>query len=213
MKPARLLRPVAALALLAATACSSLLSVQRTPFTVYSPHYTAPAAPPAAARVDWQLAIETPSASDTLDTPRIAVAPSPGVLEVFPAARWRDPAPAMLRGLIVQAFDDSQRIIGVGSASSGLRADYALGIELHDFQLELAGGSAHAAVRFQARLLDYATSRVLATQNFSEEAPAAGNDAASAFAAFQTALDAVIPKLVDWTLHEGSAARTKTASR
>ncbi|MEO7432030.1 MAG: ABC-type transport auxiliary lipoprotein family protein [Dokdonella sp.] len=210
MKRTRFLVPV--LVTLLTTACSSLLNVQRTPFTVYAPQVaplTASTEPP----VDWQLVIETPLASDTLDSARIAVMPTPGVLEVFPAARWRDSAPAMLRGLIVLGFETSHRIVGVGSSASGLRGDYSLAIELHDFQLEIRDGSAHAAVRLQARLLDYTTNRVLATRAFAQEAPAAGTDAASAFVAFQASLNALIPELVDWTLHEGSMARSRSAPR
>jgi cholesterol transport system auxiliary component len=194
--------------------CSSLLNVQRTPYTIYSPRYTAPAPAANAARVAWQLVVETPTASDTLDTSRMLAAPTPGVLEVFPGARWRDPAPALLRSLIVEGFEQSGRIVGVGNAASGLRADYSLAIELRDFQLDIRDGVPHATVRFQARLLDFTSSRVLATQAFSEDASAAGTDAASAFAAFQTSLNAVIPQLVEWTLREGSQAREKpSASR
>lgn len=202
----RLLAPFALSSLLLA-GCSSLL-VQRTPFTTYSPRYTAAA--PAGPHVAWQLAVETPLASDTLDTSRILVMPMPGVIEVFPGARWRDPAPALLRSLVVQGFQDSGRIVGAGSAASGLRADFALAIGLHDFQLEMHSSGAQAAIRFQAQLLDYTSSRVLASRAFVAEAPAAGNDAASAFAAFETALNRVVPELVGWTLSEGQAAYAKT---
>lgn len=197
------------LLLLPLAGCSSLLNVQRQPFTIYSPQLAAPATSNAGARVDWQLAIETPLASDALDTTRIVVMPSPGVIEVFPGARWRDTAPAMLRSLIVQGFEDSGRIVGVGSTASGLHADYALGIDLRDFQLQTVGGSPHAMIRFQARLLDYTSNRVLATQAFVADAPAAAADAASAFAAFEGALNKVIPDLVDWTLREGQAIRAR----
>ncbi len=189
--------------------CSSLLNVQRQPFTTYSPTYRAVDATPVGAHVDWQLIIETPLSSATLDTARMLVMPTPGVLEVFPAARWRDTTPALLRSLIVQGFENTGRIVGIGSAQSGLRADYALAIDLRDFQLEIHAGAAQAAVRFQANLLDYTSNRVLATQSFSAQTPAAGTDAANAFVAFETALDTVIPQLVEWTLHEGNAARTK----
>jgi len=208
---ARLRLPALLLALPLA-ACSSLLNVQRTPFTIYSPKLAAPAQDATAARVDWQLAVETPLASDALDTVRIVVMPSPGVIEVYPGARWSDSAPALLRNLIVQGFEASHRITGVGSSASGLRADYALGIALHDFQLEMGGG-AHAVVRLQARLLDYTTNRVLAAQAFSVETPAQGSDAAAAFAAFEAALNQLVPQLVDWSLHEGEAAHVATKRR
>lgn len=194
------------------SSCGSLLNLQRTPFTIYSPIYNATAADSAGAHVNWQLAIETPLASDTLDSARIAVMPTPGVLEVFPGARWREPAPALLRGMVVQGFEASGRIVGVGSAASGLRADYSLAIALRDFQLEFRDGKPQAAIRFQAHLLDYISNRVLATRAFVAESPSAGADAASAFVAFETALNTIVPELVDWTLREGSAAQGKPAA-
>ena len=207
MKPSHRLVAVLLLSL-GLAGCSSLLNVQRTPFTVYAPQYVVPAAAVGAvgAQVDWQLVVETPLGSNTLDTARVLVMPQPGVLEVFPAARWRDPAPAMLRSLVVEAFEQSRRIIGVGSAESGMRADFALAIELRDFQLEVRDGAPHAVVRFQARLVDYASNRVLIAQPFGADALAAGADAPSAFAAFETALNKILPELVDWTLREGNRA-------
>ncbi|HEX7769661.1 MAG TPA: ABC-type transport auxiliary lipoprotein family protein [Dokdonella sp.] len=190
---------------LALCACSSLFNVQRTPFTIYSPQYAAARAE--GAPVDWQLVVETPLASDTLATPRILVMPSPGVIEVFPGARWSDTAPSLLRDLVVRGFEASGRIVGVGSAVSGLRADYSLAIDLHDFQIEIVEGAPRAALRFQARLLDYTSNRVLAARTFTAEEPAAGTEAALAFAAFQRALNTSVARLVDWTLATGTAAR------
>lgn len=191
-------------------ACSSLLNVQRTPFTIYSPQYAGSRGEGAV--VPWQLVVETPLASDTLATARMLVMPSPGVIEVFPGARWSDTSPALLRDLAVRGFEDSGRIVGVGSAVSGLRADYSLALDLRAFQLEIVDGAPRAAVRFQARLLDYTSNRVLAARAFVAEEPASGADAASAFAAFQLSLNRAVAELVDWTLASGSADHAARAS-
>ena len=196
------------LPLLAATAllagCGSLLGVQRQPFTIYAPSYHAPDHAAPGPRVDWQLVVETPQASDTLSTARIVVMPSPGVIEVYPGARWSDPAPALLRSLVVQGFEQSGRIVGVGSTTSGLSADYALAIDLHAFQVEIRGDGARATIRFQARLLDYRSSRVLATRAFAADVPFASKDSAAAFAAFQDAVGQIVSATVDWTLAQGA---------
>lgn len=180
--------------------CGSLLGVQRQPFTTYAPRYHAPEHATGGPRVDWQLVVETPQASDTLSTARIVVMPSPGVIEVYPGARWSDPAPTLLRSLVVQGFEQSGRIVGVGSSTSGLSADYALAIDLHAFQAEIRDDGAHAAIRFQARLLDYRTSRVLATRSFTADVPFPPKDSAAAFAAFENAVGQVVSEVVDWTL-------------
>jgi len=186
-------------------ACAAL-SGKHASYTVYSPRL-APVDAAGADRVDWQLLVETPRASAALGTPRIAVAPTAGVLEVYADARWRDPAPQMLRSLIVQAFDESGRIGGVSGSTSGLSADYSLVLELRDFQAELDGSTANAVIRFTAKLFDHRRSRVVATQAFATTRRAASADIGTMVGAFEQALNELLPQLVDWTLREGNAHR------
>lgn len=204
MKPAHLLL---ALVLTALAGCGDLLGVKRQPFTIYAPSYRAPAAAAAGPAVDWQLVVETPQASEALNTPRIVVMPSPGVIEVYPGARWSDPAPALLRNLVVQGFAQSGRILGVGSTTGALSADYALAIDLQAFQAEIRADGAHAVIALQARLLDYRTSRVVAAHAFAADTSFAPRDTAAAFAAFEASVEQVINELVPWTLAAGTAAQ------
>ncbi|ANB19103.1 ABC-type transport auxiliary lipoprotein family protein [Dokdonella koreensis] len=191
------------------TSCASLTG-KSDPFAIYSPRLSA-APSTAGAPVAWQLAIDTPLTSSALDSNRIVVMPSPGVLQIYPAARWRDPAPQLLRGLVVEGFERSGRILGVGAATAGLHADIGLSIDLRAFQAEIDTGGARAVVRFQASLLDFATNRVFATRSFEASAPAASSDVAGLFPAFEAALDQVVPHLVDWTLAEGEKRRPPAA--
>lgn len=204
MKPIRL-SIACTFALLAG--CGDLLGVKRQPFTIYAPSYQAPAPGAGQPMVDWQLVIETPQASEALNTPRIVVMPSPGVIEVYPGARWSDPAPALLRNLVVQGFAQSGRILGVGSSTGALSADFALALDLHAFQAEIRSDGPHAVIALQARLLDYRTSRVVATHAFAADTPFTAGDTAVAFAAFQASVQQVVGDLVGWTLGAGTAAR------
>ncbi len=201
-----MMRPAVPLAIAAVllSACGAL-GGPRTPFATYAPRITAiPASTEAPAR--WQLLVDTPRASDALDSPRIAVMPRPGVLEVYPAARWSDSTPHMLRSLVVRAFDDSRRISGTSGATTGLNADFSLALDLRDFQVEIDGSGAHAAIRFNAKLVDRTSNRILATQAFAASADvAAAEDVGSAAAAFGAALDELLPQLVDWTVRTGNA--------
>ncbi|HET9034479.1 MAG TPA: ABC-type transport auxiliary lipoprotein family protein [Dokdonella sp.] len=187
-------------------ACAAL-SGKHASFAVYAPqlHLNAAADDAAATKIRWQLLVDTPHASAALDTTRIAVMTRPGVLEVYADARWRDPAPAMLRSLIVQAFDKDGRVGGVSAIDSGLNGDYSLSMDLRDFQIELVDGSARAAIRFTARLFDYRSNRIVSSRSFEAEVAAAGSDIASAMVAFEQALDQLMPEVVDWTVQQGVA--------
>jgi cholesterol transport system auxiliary component len=185
---------------LALGACAAL-SGKHGSFSIFSPQLTATSAAPAAASLDWQLLIEMPRASSALDTTRIAVMPRPGVLEVYADARWRDPAPALVRSLLVEAFERDGRVPGVSTSDSGISADYALAMELRDFQIEIDGdGNAAAVLRLTAKLLDRKSNRIVATRSFAESAAAAGSDQASAIPAFSEAHNRQLPDIVQWTV-------------
>ena len=198
--------PLAALLLLGA--CASLTG-KKEPFTTYAPRY-APA-PPAAgtSRVDWQLAIDTPFASDTIDTTRMLVMPTPGALETYKSGRWADSIPMMLRALLIEAFQTSNRITGVGAVASGLHGDYLLSVDLYDFETQYRDGSPHAVIRLNAKLIDESLNRVAVARTFEADTPVAGATAADAAAAFEQALNTLLPDIVGWTLDQGQAIWSK----
>lgn len=189
----------------------SLLASKSVPYATYSPQLIVPTESSNAAPVAWQLVVDMPTASDALDTTRIVVMAAPGVLQVFPAARWSDPAPRLLRNLMIQSIQQTGRIAGVGDSGSGLRADYALATDLHEFQIDYSNGTPQAVIRLNAKLLDYTVNRVVAAESFDARAPANGTDGASAASAVQAALNEVLPKISQWILQE--AERNFVASK
>lgn len=193
--------------------CGSLLGGKPQPFTIHALRYLPAEATTPGPAVDWQLAVETPHASDALTSARMLASPAPGTLEVFPGARWSDPAPSLVRELTVEAFTRSGRIVGVGSSSSGLRADFTLTLHLQRFDADFSAAEAQASVALQARLLGQAGKRVVAARAFAAEAPLSGRDATSAARGMETALGQLLPELVAWTLAEGERARTGPTQR
>src|SRR5690606_95759 len=87
--------------------------------------------------VAWQLTIDLPLAAASLNTPRIAVHSTDISLNYYDGVAWIDAAPKMVQTLLIESFENSRRILGVGRRSAALRADYNLITELRDFQAEL----------------------------------------------------------------------------
>lgn len=196
---------IAALAL-ALSACS-LLAPRGEPSTVYSPTLHSPTPQHEGTRdnaVPWQLVVQTPSASAALQTRRIVILPQRSVIEVYKEARWRDTAPAMVRDMLVAAFEDSGEIAGVAAVGTGLRADYTLALDLRAFQVEFIDGQPHAVIDVSAKLISYRDSRVVAAHRIHVAVPAGSADAASVAQAMEDGLNQVLPQLAAWTLHEGS---------
>ena len=206
MKRLRALPALAALLLVGA--CASLTGSKES-FTVYSPRYQAPPGLEGK-RVDWQLAIDTPLASDALDTSRMLVMPTPGALETYKDGRWADSAPLMLRGLLIEAFQQTGRIAGVGALTSAIHADYTMTIDLYDFEVQYRDGAAHAVIRLNAQLNDSSINRVRSAKTFEADEPVAGTSAGDAAAAFDRTLDTLLAAIVTWTVDQGEGAWSQT---
>ncbi len=161
-------------------------------------------------RVDWQLLVETPIANTGIDTVRIALGEAPNRLTYYAAASWVDTAPEMIQLLLVESFENSNRIVAVGREATGLRADFILKNDLRDFQAEYGGGDPAstaplAKVRMASRLVRMPRRNIVATETFDAEVRANSPAFADVIAAFDVALGVAMRRIVEWTLRQGAA--------
>jgi len=181
------------------SACSIFSSKQ--PITIYRLEPQPPVAT-ATTAVAWRLIVARPRANKQLSSPRILVSPSPGIIEVYPQVQWGDPAPVLVGDLLLETLESSGRILGLDRAVSGLDADYQLSTELRDFQLEVQPDAPHVVIRLYARLVTTNDNRIIAARLFETQVPAGSVDIAAAVAAFNQALDALLPTVADWTMQQ-----------
>lgn len=191
-----------AAALLLLSSCGSALlpGAHSEPPTIYvlTPKSTFPADLPT---VDWQLTIFVPTTDAALNTARIAVRRSPISLDYYAHANWVDTTPRMVQSLLVESFENSGRIVGVGRQSVTLRADYSLLTDLREFQAEYVGdGPPRVRVSLNAKLIRMPQRDIIAHKNFDFVEPAAGADLKSVVGAFDVALGKVLKRIVEWTL-------------
>jgi len=186
--------------LLAALAgCNPFPTRNSTPVVAYSPRLQIELPDPLP-RVDWQLAVSRPVAENMLSGTRIAVRERGAELQVLAGARWSDSVPELLQALVVRAFEDSGRILGVARQATALAADYTLAIELRAFEAEYGeDGAPTVHVAFNAKLIGNAN-RVLAARSFSARVEAGGRQAAAVVQAFEAGLEQTLAELVAWTL-------------
>jgi cholesterol transport system auxiliary component len=192
-------------ALVASLAACAVLGGSREPVTIYSPDPRIPADPswPDAA---WQLSISRPEAARIVDSPRIAVRPSPGELQVYKGALWAKTPSEQLQDAVLRTLEDSQKIAAVARQGSGIAADYKLEMDLRRYEADYAGGTVPAAtIEVNAKLLRSIDQDVVATRTFLQAVPAAGTDTAQVAQAFGQALAAIGHDIAGWTLASGNA--------
>lgn len=199
----RSLLPIALATLLGG--CSLLGSNERSAVTIYSPIVRIQA-DPGWPKVDWQLILVKPSAARVIDSPRINVRPTPSELQVYKGVSWAQPATDMLDDALLRGFEDSARIGGVARATTGIRADYKLAMDVRRFEADYRGQPTPTVViEANAKLIHVIDQRVVADRSFRQERPVAGTDTAEVAAAFEQGLQALTTEVVGWTLVTGEA--------
>lgn len=160
--------------------------------------------------VDWQLVLETPLANAGIDTTRIALQRSPMQIEYYARSQWSDRAPLMIQTLMIESFENSNRIVAVGRDVVGLRADFLLKSELREFQVDYYEGPPRAHVNISARLVKMPRRAIIGSETFEATVPAESDNIVAVIDAFDEALGKVLRRLVGWTLLTGEAARQTT---
>ena len=179
--------------------CNPFPTRNSTPVVAYSPQ-VAISVPAEVPRVDWQLAVARPSAENMLSGTRIAVRERGAELQVLGGARWSDSVPELLQALVLRAFEDSGRILGVARQATALTADYSLALDLRAFEARYDdAGAPSVHVAFSAKLVG-GNNRVLAARTFEARVQAGGREAPAVVQAFEAALSETLGELVAWTL-------------
>jgi len=192
-----------------ALAGCSLLAGKREELTIYAPTLTrlASAAESQQSARHWQLAIAQPLVISPLDGDRIVVMPRAGEIQFYKGARWRDNSPAMIQDLLVRAFRDSTNVTAFAAPTGGVHADFTLRSDLQDFQAEYrAARVPTVAVRINVQFVDNSNGHALASRSFTTQHTSVGTDLPHVFAAFEQALNELLPQIVSWTVEVGDAS-------
>lgn len=183
-------------------ACSIL--PQSEPLDIYLlPANTLPAQ---TQRVDWSLRVSSPISNQLLDGTRIVVLPEPGRVNTYQGVRWSERTSQLLRGRLLDAFQDDGRIQALSNDEQRLQADLELVSDLRSFHSQYRDGVPEVLIQLDARLVDARDQRILASRRFSVSQAASNTSIDSVVAAFGQAGDRLSRELVDWTLAEGQRA-------
>lgn len=177
-------------------ACSIL--PQSEPLDIYL--LPATALPTQTQRVDWSLRVNSPISNQLLDGTRIVVLPEPGRVNTYQGVRWSERTPQLLRGRLLDAFQDDGRIQALSNEEQRLQADLELVSDLRSFHSEYRDGTPYAVIRLDVNLVDTRSQQIIASRRFSASQAAGDTSIASVVAAFGQAADQLARELVDWTL-------------
>ncbi len=147
------------------------------------------------------LLVARPEAPAAIATDRIMIKPDAVSITYLPDARWSDDAPVVLQSLIVRSIAATGRIGYVGRSDGGPVPDTALLVRMDAFQVHvLPDGRMEVSVDLALTVINDQDQRVIGNRSFALSAPATDDSPAVIVAAFQAALDALLPNMADWVL-------------
>jgi cholesterol transport system auxiliary component len=146
-----------------------------------------------------QILIPEPTALKALDSEQIVIRVASAEIQYLGKARWSDRLPKMVQSKLVEAFENSGKLGGVGRPGEGLAIDYQVVGDIRAFEIQQSGGS-HAHVEISVKILNDRNGTVRAQRVFSADVPVRGSDNPSFVAGLDAAFSRVTTDIVGWTL-------------
>jgi len=158
-------------------------------------------------RLRQQIVVAEPTATAAVSNDRIAVQPSPLEVRFLPGARWVDRAPLIVQSLLIESYENSEKVDAVGRSAIGLRADYIIVTDVREFQAEVSDPSLPDAplaahVRLNIKIVKADADRIIASRSFERLAVATSDDPGDIAAAFDIALGRVLKACVEWSVSQ-----------
>ena len=146
-----------------------------------------------------QILVPQPSALKALDSEQIVIRPSASEIQYLAGAQWSDSLSKMVQAKLVQAFENTGRLGGVGKPGEGLAIDYQIVTDIRAFEVQTAGADA-AVVEISAKLLNDRNGTVRAQKVFRATVPVRGAGNPAFVKALDAAFAGVTADIVGWTL-------------
>ncbi|ASW06805.1 MULTISPECIES: ABC-type transport auxiliary lipoprotein family protein [unclassified Rhizobium] len=147
-----------------------------------------------------QILIPPPTALQALDSNQIVIRVSPSEIQYLGKSQWSDKLSKMVQSKLVEAFENTGKLGGVGVPGQGLAIDYQIVTDIRSFEINASGGHKTAIVEISEKILNDRTGTVKAQNVFRKVVPVSGGSNPDFVRALDAAFAGVTGELVDWTL-------------
>jgi len=145
-----------------------------------------------------QILVQQPTALQAIDSEKIVVRVAPSQIQYLSKAQWSDKLPRMVQAKLVEAYENSGKVSGVGLPGQGLAIDYQLVTDIRSFEIDTTAGS-RAVVEISAKILNDRNGSVRAQKVFRQVVPASGSND-GLVKGLDRAFAGVTAEIVSWTL-------------
>ncbi len=146
-----------------------------------------------------QLLVADPSALKALDSENVLVRVSPSEIRYLSNSQWSDKLTRMVQAKLVEAFENTGKLAGVGKPGQGLAIDYQLISDVRAFEVDTVGAD-RGVVEISVKLLNDRNGTVKSQRVFSASETATGTSNEAYIRAMDRAFGRVSAEIVAWTL-------------
>lgn len=146
-----------------------------------------------------QILVQQPTALQALNSEQVVIRVSPSEIQYLAKAQWSDKLPRMVQAKLVEAYENSGRLGGVGVPGQGLAIDYQVVTDIRSFEISAVGGN-RAVVEISAKILNDRNGSVRAQKVFAQSVPTGGSSNEAFVKALDRAFTTVSGEIVNWTL-------------
>lgn len=148
-----------------------------------------------------QILIPEPSALKALNSEQIVIRLTGSEIQYLAASQWSDRLPRMYQQKLVEAFENTGKVGGVGKPGEGLAIDYQIISDIRSFEIS-TGGADTAIVEIAVKIVNDRNGSVRAQQVFRATSAVSGAGNPAFIKALDTASSKVTADIVGWTLRE-----------
>ncbi len=158
-------------------------------------------------RIQQQIVVEEPTATAAVNTDQIAIQPTALQVQYLPRARWVDRAPLFVQSLLVESYENTNKVAAVGRSTVGLRADYIVVPDLREFQGHVVGETQNSKtvqikVRLNIKIIDSFEDKIIASNSFEENVVSTSDQTPDLVLAFDEALGDTMRDSVEWSIRK-----------
>lgn len=146
-----------------------------------------------------QILVTEPTALKALDSENIVIRLSSSEVQYLAKSQWSDRLPRMVQSKLVEAFENTGQLGGVGRPGQGLAIDYQVVTDIRTFEVDTTG-SGKANIEISVKLLNDRNGTVKAQQVFRVSTPVSGTTSDAFVKALDKAFAATSRQIVEWTL-------------
>ncbi|WP_245419473.1 ABC-type transport auxiliary lipoprotein family protein [Phyllobacterium salinisoli] len=151
-------------------------------------------------RKNIQILIAAPAALKAFDGENIVINTSAAEIEYLKGAQWGDRLPTLVQSRLVQAFDNTGLLGGVGRPGDGLAINYQIITDIRTFGVDAFTSPQMAVVEIATKILNDKNGEVRSTRVFKASVPVSGAGNTAYVQALNAAFDKVTGDIVSWTL-------------